>query len=94
MAKDNAATATRRGVIKLGAALPLATLAALPLLAAGSRDARAQKMPQEQAQYQDSPKNGQKCATCQFFQANQNACQVVAGDIAPEAWCALYAPAG
>jgi len=93
MAKRETTPPRRREVIKLGAALPLGALAALPILG-GSRAARAQKMPKAQAQYQDQPKNGQKCATCRFFIAGDNACQVVAGEIAPEAWCALYAPAG
>ena len=93
MPKRATAPANRREVIKLGVALPLGALAALPVLG-GPRTARAQKMPKAQAQYQDQPKNGQKCATCQFFVKGENACQVVDGEIAPNAWCALYAPAG
>lgn len=86
---------TRRGVLKLAATLP-ATLAALPVLLR-TADARAAKMSKEQAQYQDEPNNGQKCINCQFYVkpasgSGPGECQVVAGEIAPEAWCALYAP--
>jgi anaerobic selenocysteine-containing dehydrogenase len=83
----------RRQVLKLGAALP-AVAAAIPMLLSG-RDARAQKMPQKQAQYQDTPKNGQRCDGCQFYipgDGNVGKCQVVAGEVAAEGWCALYAP--
>lgn len=87
--------ATRRHVLKLGAGLPAAA-AAIPLaLRAGG--AQAQKTPKKAAQYQDSPKNGQKCTGCRFWQptdGDMGKCQVVQGKIHPNGWCALYTPAG
>ncbi len=87
---------TRRGVLKLAAALP-AALATIPVVLAG-RGAEAAKMPRQQAQYQPDPNGDQKCANCRFYIEGEGGgpgkCQVVEGDIAPEAWCALYAPQG
>jgi len=87
---------SRRGVLKLAAALP-AALAAVPFVLAG-RGAEAAKMPKKQAQYQPDPNGNQKCANCRFYVEGEGGgpgkCQVVAGEIAPEAWCALYAPQG
>ncbi len=52
--------------------------------------ARAQqKVAQAVAQYQSSPKNGQQCSTCTYFQA-PSSCQLVEGSISPSGWCALY----
>jgi hypothetical protein len=55
----------------------------------GGHPARAQKVSKELAQYQDSPKDGQKCAECTFFE-KPNACKAVDGDISPEGWCQLW----
>jgi len=45
-------------------------------------------------QYQEQPKNGQKCADClQFIPGQQGAsgtCKVVEGPISAEGWCAAY----
>jgi len=87
--------ATRRQLLKLSASLPAAA-AAIPL-ALRSGEAKAQKTPKKQAQYQDSPKNGQKCVNCRFWQeadGDMGKCQVVAGKIHPDGWCALYTAAG
>ena len=67
------------------------SLALLPMaIIATSRDARAQgKASKEAVQYQDTPKNDQKCKDCQFF-TEPNGCQVVEGDISPEGWCSLF----
>ncbi|TDH63336.1 hypothetical protein E2C06_07340 [Dankookia rubra] len=40
--------------------------------------------------YQDKPKDGQKCGGCLHFQP-PNACAIVAGNISPEGWCAVWA---
>jgi hypothetical protein len=82
---------TRRQVLKLGASLPAAALAAAPVVLS-ARQARAQKMSKAQAQYQDQPKNDQRCDNCQFW-IEGGECQIVAGEVAAEGWCALWAPA-
>ncbi len=48
------------------------------------------KVKQAVAKYQDKPKNGQKCADCNFFRPPK-ACQLVEGDISPDGWCAFFA---
>jgi hypothetical protein len=50
------------------------------------------KMSKQQADYQDSPKDIQMCATCTLF-VPPRACKVVAGDISPNGWCRVYAMA-
>jgi hypothetical protein len=67
------------------------------LLASGSlatgvipvKPAFAQKTSKEASKYQDSPKDGAKCADCQFFQA-PSSCTVVDGAISPNGWCMIY----
>ena len=64
-----------------------------------ARGAMAQtnnKVPQKDAQYQDTPKNGQKCDMCQYYAAGNQptapgTCQLVDGSISPNGWCALFA---
>jgi len=46
--------------------------------------------------YQEEPQDGQQCSNCQFYIEDQNgdgmgACAIVAGNIAPEAYCVSYA---
>jgi len=74
------------------------TLAALGTvgLARGAVAQAAPKVPQKDAQYQDSPKNGQKCDMCQYYIAGAQptaagTCQLVDGKISPNGWCALFA---
>ena len=52
----------------------------------------AGKTPKKAMQYQDTPKNGEKCTTCALWippegDAKMGACQVVAGEIHPDGWC-------
>ena len=47
------------------------------------------KMTQKAALYQDKPKEGAKCATCEHFQA-PSSCLIVAGKISPNGWCQMY----
>ncbi|MEW5251309.1 high-potential iron-sulfur protein [Microbulbifer sp. 2201CG32-9] len=67
------------------------SLALLPVaIIASSRDTLAQgKASKEAVQYQETPKNGQKCKDCQFW-TEPNGCQVVEGEISPEGWCSLF----
>jgi len=48
------------------------------------------KVSKKTAKYQDHPKNGQQCSTCNFFRPPKS-CQLVAGDISPNGWCSFYA---
>jgi High potential iron-sulfur protein len=52
----------------------------------------AGKMSKAQAEYQDTPKGIQMCATCSLFD-EPHACKVVEGDISPNGWCKAYAMA-
>lgn len=54
-----------------------------------SMKSAAAKMTQKAALYQDKPKEGAKCATCQHFQSPAS-CQIVAGKISPNGWCQMY----
>lgn len=67
-----------------------AVLVATGTLAAGViRIAHAQKMSKADAKYQDSPKDGQQCSACVYFQAPDK-CGVVEGAVKPEGWCAMF----
>lgn len=68
--------ATLAGAALVGAVIPV-------------REARAQKMAKKDIQYQDTPKNGQRCDECVYWKA-PNACGIVEGVIAPAGWCAAY----
>lgn len=79
------AEATRRAFLaRIGL-----TGAAVLGVGAASRRAVAAKMPKETAQYQDSPKNGEKCADCVHF-VEGDECKLVEGEISPEGWCTLF----
>jgi hypothetical protein len=46
--------------------------------------------------YQEEPNDGQQCSNCQFYIEDKNgdgmgACAIVAGNIAPDAYCVSYA---
>ena len=68
-----------RRVVLTGAALALGAAATAT---AGSQAAAQQKVSQELAKYQATPKDKQRCDGCASFQA-PNACKVVEGDISP-----------
>jgi High potential iron-sulfur protein len=88
--KDHAQTrfASKRKFMCLGLA-GAAGAALLPrrILAQGSA-----KMSKAQAEYQDSPKGIQMCATCSLFD-EPHACKVVEGDVSPNGWCKAFAMA-
>jgi hypothetical protein len=54
--------------------------------------ASAEKLSKQQAEYQDSPKGIQMCATCTLF-VPPCSCKVVEGDVSPDGWCKSYAMA-
>jgi hypothetical protein len=50
----------------------------------------------EAVNYQDQPQDGQQCSNCRYYIEDKNgdgmgACAIVAGNIAPEAYCVSYA---
>ena len=49
------------------------------------------KIPQAAVMYQDQPKGDQRCDNCLHWEP-PNACAIVAGEIAPEGWCGVWAP--
>ena len=75
---------SRRSLLRGAVLLATGTLAAsvIPL-------AHAQKASKADAKYQDTPKDGQKCSQCVYFQA-PSTCGVVEGKISPDGWCAMY----
>jgi hypothetical protein len=50
------------------------------------------KLAKEAAQYQEEPKDGERCSGCVFFIPEDNTCKLVQGSISPEGWCSLYQP--
>jgi hypothetical protein len=77
---------TRRAYSRGAATSPGAAAAAtiIPI-----KVAYAQKADKKSMQYQDSPKNGQECDQCTYFQA-PNKCGIVEGDISPKGWCVAF----
>lgn len=71
------------------AILQVAGLAALAPVAAG-RAVAQDKLQGAMVLYQNMPKDGQQCSACLHFQA-PNACAIVAGEINPNGWCAVWA---
>lgn len=93
MPKDDEApqSLTRRQLFA-GATMTAAATAAISL-GLMPRVAHASKVDKKAAGYQSSPKNGQKCADCNYYQGNHT-CKLVAGDISPHGWCTYFAPKG
>jgi hypothetical protein len=54
-----------------------------------AQTASAPKISQNDAQYQQTPKDIRSCGSCSLFQP-PNACKAVAGIISPSGWCKLY----
>lgn len=92
---------TRRRFV--GRAMGGLGVAAGALALGPSRRAAAQdKVPKEAVQYQDEPQvvDGveQRCDNCRFYiqpagDAELGGCQLVSGEIAPQAWCNIWSPA-
>lgn len=71
---------SRRGAVKL-----LLGLAGAAAFGAGAQA----KVAKSAVQYQDKPKNGQRCSDCvHFVPADQ--CKIVEGTISPGGWCMAY----
>lgn len=82
---------TRRDVIRRSA-ISLAVVIAGPA-AINSRAAAQSKISKAQASYQETPRGDQRCGNCAHFNAAENACAVVEGEISPQAWCQLWTQA-
>ena len=78
---DKGKTGSRRDVLRTG----VAVLTGGMMVAATAR-AQDAKIAQELVQYQDQPKDGQRCDGCSQW-APPNACVIVAGTIAPAGGC-------
>jgi High potential iron-sulfur protein len=76
--------ATRRQILRAGLAVVGGAVAV------GSAQAQ-DKIAQTMVQYQDTPKDGNKCDTCVNWEA-PNSCKIVSGKISPNGWCIAYAP--
>jgi hypothetical protein len=57
----------------------------------GAASAQDDKVPQNAAQYQTTPKDKARCDNCVAFLA-PSSCKVVAGTISPSGWCMMYSP--
>jgi hypothetical protein len=83
MKKHNNA-ATRRQILRAGLAV---VGGAVAVSGAQAQDKIAPAM----VQYQETPKDGNKCSSCVNWEA-PNSCKIVSGKISPEGWCIAYAP--
>lgn len=67
-------------------------VAALALAGGAGRALGQAQVSQENAKYQDSPKDGKKCAGCKHFKP-PDGCRLVAGKISANGWCRLWVKA-
>lgn len=80
--------ATRRSILRAGVA---AVGGATGTVIAATRAKAQEKIAQKMVQYQDTPKNDQKCSLCVQFDP-PGACKIVAGKIDANGWCIAFAP--
>lgn len=74
-----------------GAASPSPPPADMAVPESGTTEtAGAGKLSQAQARYQDHPNGDQQCANCTNFNAGDNTCKAVEGQISPQGWCSLW----
>ena len=90
---DDAKPVTRRTLLIAGATLASLTILSEPRQA----PAAGGTFPKTNAKYQDHPNAGNRCDACAYWIAGDKPdapglCKVVAGPIAPDAWCTLFAP--
>jgi len=83
---DDKMKMTRRRFFRSAATIAGAAAAAsvIPI-----RVAHAQKVDKASMKYQDTPKDGQHCDQCVYFQPPE-ACGLVEGTISPNGWCVAY----
>jgi len=81
---------SRRNALKFGAA----ALAMIPVVAMAAKNEGIRKS----MQYQDTPKDGKKCANCVQFVPGSgpkaNGCKIFPNDteVAADGWCVAFAP--
>ena len=85
---------SRRDLFRQGVAAATGVVAAGTFLRA--QPARAAKVAQAVAQYQDKPHDHPQCDLCVHFipgasPTANGTCQLVAGSISPKGWCILFA---
>jgi len=76
----------RRRLVRLA----LASVAASLTFEVTSRVSASDKMTQQQAEYQSTPKGINMCATCTLFEPPKF-CKVVEGEVSPDGWCKAFA---
>ncbi len=79
---------SRRDMLRTGAMI---VAGAAGVAVASAARAEDEKIAQELVQYQNEPKDGQKCNMCAQW-VEPNACKIVAGNISPNGYCVAYAP--
>ena len=79
---------SRREMLRAGVVIAAGVAGIAMTSAARAQD---EKIAQELVQYQDHPKDGQKCNMCAQW-VEPNACKIVVGKISPEGYCVAYAP--
>lgn len=78
---------SRRALIRTGVVSASLVVVAPSLL--GAEAHAQQKSAKAQVQYQDSPKDGKKCADCAHF-VQPSSCKLVEGTVSPQGWCAQF----
>jgi hypothetical protein len=81
----------RRDMLRSGMMIVAGVTAAAGAAGVSSARAQEEKIAQELVQYQDNPKDGQKCNACAQW-VEPNACKIVVGKISPNGYCVAYAP--
>jgi hypothetical protein len=77
---------SRRAVLQTAMLTAGGLAAIVPVTHAQAQD----KLQGSMVMYQPTPKDGQQCSGCLHFQPPR-ACAIVAGDIAPTGYCAVWA---
>jgi hypothetical protein len=73
----------------LASSLGVVPLATAVIALRPCRARAQQKAQQKLVQYQQTPKNNQKCSDCLHW-VPPDSCKVVEGKINPNGWCALF----
>jgi High potential iron-sulfur protein len=88
--KHPSAEFSRRSIIRNFALTAAGATATLDAIVGDSQMAAAQtKAAKSVVAYQDTPHEGQSCATCLQFEP-PSGCKVVEGVVSPAGWCKVY----